>query len=96
MATVSISPVIKEGNSFRRLKSFTYSIDESAYRAVTQSAAVAAVGNSVLASGNWYRFYVEKSGVYKLSRGFLQSLGLSTSADPRNLKIYGGGGRMLP
>lgn len=96
MATISISPVIKEGNSFRRLKSFTYSIDESAYRPVTQSAAVAAVGNSVLASGNWYRFYVEKSGVYKLSRGFLQSLGLSTSADPRNLKIYGGGGRMLP
>src|SRR5690606_15413189 len=33
---------------------------------------------------------------YKISRGFLQSLGLNVDGDPRNIKIYGNGGRMLP
>ena len=54
------------------------------------------VTNSVLSSGTWHRFYVEKSGVYKLSKSFLQSLGVNISVDPRNIKIYGNGGRMLP
>jgi hypothetical protein len=53
--------------------------------------------NSVLASGDWYQFYVEKSGVYKISKGFLQQLGLDISkVDPKKIKIYGNGGRMLP
>lgn len=51
---------------------------------------------SVLAQGQWFRFYVEKSGVYKISKSFLQSLGMNTSVDPRSIKIYGNGGSMLP
>ena len=54
------------------------------------------VSNSVLASGDWYRFYIEKSGVYKISKSFLRQIGLNVNADPRNIKIYGNGGRMLP
>lgn len=95
-ATIALTPIIKEGNGYKKLKSFNYTIGASSGRALDQVSNVAAIGNSVLASGQWYRFYVEKSGVYKISRNFLQSLGMSTSADPRNLKIYGGGGRMLP
>nr|WP_278019624.1 hypothetical protein [Flavobacterium ginsengisoli] len=56
-----------------------------------------AISNSVLASGDWYRFYIQKSGVYKIDRSFLQSLGFDASkANPRRIKIYGNGGRMLP
>lgn len=51
---------------------------------------------SVLATGQWFRFYVEKSGVYKISKSFLQSLGFNTNVDPRTIKIYGNGGQMLP
>ena len=54
------------------------------------------LSNSVLASGEWYRFYVEKSGIYKITKSFLQQLGFDTNTDPRNIKIYGNGGRMLP
>src|SRR5690606_17039127 len=88
--------IIKEGNSFKRVKSFTYSINPSASRIAPLFNNVAAVSNSVLASGDWYRFYVEKSGVYKISKSFLQSLGMNTSVDPRKIKIYGNGGRMIP
>jgi len=94
-----LAPIIKEGNGYKRIKSFSYSSTSSTSRTnnstYTQKSAV--ISNSVLASGDWYRFYVEKSGVYKISRSFLQSLGFDPSkTDPRRIKIYGNGGRMLP
>lgn len=52
--------------------------------------------NSVLTSGDFYRFSVEKSGVYRLSKSFLESIGFNTNTDPRTIKIYGNGGRMIP
>lgn len=97
-AVIQLSPIIKSGSGYQRLKSFTYSFSNTQNRTsnyVTNN--VTAVSNSVLSSGDWYRFYVEKSGVYKVSRNFLQSLGMNLSGvDPRNIKIYGNGGRMLP
>ena len=93
------NPIIKEKGVYKKAVSISYSINitnvanrlsENNYRSAP------AITNSVLASGNWYRFYVEKSGVYKVSKSFLQSLGLNTNVDPRTIKIYGNGGRMLP
>ncbi|MFH6947102.1 type IX secretion system sortase PorU [Flavobacterium sp. FlaQc-51] len=94
-----LSPIIKEGNSFKRIKSFSYSTTASASNNSNTSSFQKSnsVYNSVLATGDWYRFYVEKSGVYKISKSFLQSLGFDPSkADPRRIKIYGNGGKMLP
>ncbi len=94
---IIISPIIKEGNSFKKLVSFNYTIAQNQNNksgfAVNN---VTAVENSVLNSGSWYRFYVQKSGVYKITKSFLQSLGLNTNVDPRKIKIFGNGGRMLP
>ncbi|MBS7252763.1 type IX secretion system sortase PorU [Flavobacterium branchiicola] len=96
---ISLSPIIKDGNDFKRIRSFSYSSNNTTSKNSnafsTQKSS--AVSNSVLVSGDWYRFYVEKSGVYKISRSFLQSLGFDPSkTDPRRIKIYGNGGRMLP
>ena len=93
---IIISPIIKEGNSFKKLVSFSYSIGQNALRMQQTVNNTTAVEDSVLDSGNWYRFYVEKSGVFKITKSFLQSLGLDTNGDPRKIKIYGNGGRMLP
>ncbi|WP_298541541.1 type IX secretion system sortase PorU [uncultured Aquimarina sp.] len=55
------------------------------------------LSHSVLATGNWYRFYIEKTGIYKLTPKFLSDLGLDiTTIDPATIKIYGNGGHMLP
>ncbi|MFB3389394.1 type IX secretion system sortase PorU [Flavobacterium sp. LAR06] len=96
---LSLSPLIKEGNSIKRIRSFSYNVNNSTSKnstaSVTQKSSV--IQNSILASGDWYRFYIEKSGVYKISKAFLQSLGFDASkADPKRIKIYGNGGRMLP
>jgi hypothetical protein len=96
---LSLSPILREGNSFKKLKSFSYSTTVSTSKNSTSSSYQKSnlVYNSVLASGDWYRFYVEKSGVYKISKSFLQSLGFDPSkVDPRRIKIYGNGGKMLP
>ena len=93
----SFSPYIKEANSIKRVKKIVYNFSETnGLRSLNQNQNVFAIQNSVLATGDWYRFYIEKSGVYKLSKSFLQSLGLNVNVDPRTIKIYGNGGRMLP
>ncbi|ESU27392.1 hypothetical protein FLJC2902T_20970 [Flavobacterium limnosediminis JC2902] len=92
---LSFSPIIKEGNVVKKVKSFSFSysfVTESGKGVTSRSPIV----NSVLASGDWYRFYIEKSGIYKLSKSFLQQLGFDTNVDPRRIKIYGNGGRMVP
>ncbi len=52
---------------------------------------------SILASGNWYKIAVADDGVYKLSFVFLRSLGIDVNnLNPKNIRLYGNGGVMLP
>ena len=53
--------------------------------------------NSVLDSGDWFRFKVTDDGLYRIDKSILEDLGLSLeSIDPRKIQIYGNGGSMLP
>jgi len=57
----------------------------------------AAIENSVLAVGDWYRFEAPDEGMYKIDGPFLNGLGIDiTSIDPRTIKIYNNGGHILP
>lgn len=91
----SFSPIFKENGIIKRVVSFEYEIVNS-NRNFISNRTTNTIENSVLASGDWYRFYVEKSGVYKITKSFLESLGFNTNVDPRNIRIYGNGGRMVP
>lgn len=97
MGQIILSPIIKENNIYKKLTSFEYLISSDISR--TSSAFtnnIVSIENSVLNTGEWFRFYVLKSGVYKISKGFLNSLGMNTNVDPRQIKIFGNGGRMVP
>lgn len=53
--------------------------------------------HSVLAAGTWYKISVSQDGVFKMDKNFLTTLGIDvTTIDPRNIKIFGNGGGMLP
>ena len=57
----------------------------------------AQVTSSVLASGNWYKFSVDTTGVFKIDKNLLQQIGISTNnLNPKKIHIYGSGGNMLP
>lgn len=96
LVQISLSPIIKTASGYQRLKSFDYSLTNTSTSEYS-TFGFTDLSNSVLANGDWYRFYVEKSGVYKISRSFLQQLGVQmNNLNPRSIKIYGNGGRMIP
>lgn len=81
-----------------RLISFTYNIsfEKSAPSAGTRGGDAYAE-HSVLSTGNWYKIAVKNDGVFKMDKSFLDALGINTAAiDPRNIRVYGNGGGMLP
>ncbi|MBT0607489.1 type IX secretion system sortase PorU [Aequorivita echinoideorum] len=89
---LTASPVVRTNGSLRKVISF--SVD---YRYGPQARnPVPPISNSVLASGKWYKFKVENTGIHRLDKSFLNSLGLNTdNINPRNIKVYGNGGKPL-
>ena len=92
---VQIHPIFYDNGVLTKVLRFT--ID---YRMETQrkkSTNNMSVSSSLLKSGSWYRFAVDTTGVHKLTKNFLNSLGVNTaSINPKNIKIYGHGGKSLP
>lgn len=92
---LTITPIINEKGIYKKIISFSanYKIGAEPLSRNTRSV----ITNSVLASGNWYRFKVEKTGIHKITKNFLESLGMNIATiDPRTLKIYSFGGKPLP
>ncbi len=53
--------------------------------------------SSVLATGNWYKIAVTNTGIHKISYQELQDMGIDVnSINPKNIRLYGNGGGMLP
>lgn len=56
-----------------------------------------AIPSSVLADGSLFRFAVTESGLFRVDRALLTSLGLNPDAvDPLSVRILGNGGQPLP
>ena len=92
---LEISPIFFENGVLKKIIRFTIS-----YRLNSQNrraSRTTSLSNSNLKSGDWYRFAVDTTGVHKLNKNFLNSLGINTSViNPKNIKIYGHGGKSLP
>ncbi|MFK8058552.1 MAG: type IX secretion system sortase PorU, partial [Polaribacter sp.] len=55
------------------------------------------VTTSVLADGDWFKFSVDTTGVFKIDKNLLQQIGVSTNnLNPKKIHIYGNGGQLLP
>lgn len=53
--------------------------------------------NSVLAKGNWYKMSINSTGIYKLTYDDLLKLGMDVGTiNPKNIRIYSNGCKMLP
>lgn len=53
--------------------------------------------SSVLHSGDWHRFAIQKDGVYKINYDLLRKTGISPGTiDPRKIRLFGNEGGMLP
>ncbi len=89
----SITPIIKNNGSYQKVLSFDINYKYGPQKRNDPPT----LTNSVLATGQWFKFKVEKTGVYKMDKTFLNNLGMNTDGiDPRSLKVYGNGGQSLP
>ncbi len=53
--------------------------------------------SSVLNEGRWFKIGVTQTGVYQLDAAFLRKMGVNPAEiNPKNLRLYGNGGGMLP
>jgi len=94
-AILQVSPLVKQGVNYKKIISFEvhYKLINNA---LSRSSSVTAT-NSVLVSGEWFKFSIDTTGIYKLDRSFLRNLGINTSnINPKNISIYGNGGQLLP
>ena len=94
-AYVEFSPIIKDNGVYKKVVSLSISYNTLQNNPLSNRN-TRQISNSVLSQGSWHRFYVDTTGVFKLSRSFLNNLGVNTNVDPRTIKIFGNGGRMLP
>ncbi len=101
-AFFQLSPIIKDANSgYKKVTGFTINYNIVAFSNKLSSSkasnSTSSITNSVLNSGEWYRFYVDTTGVFKLSKSFLKQLGVNVDkVNPRNIKLFGNGGDMIP
>ncbi len=84
-------------DQFEKLVSFTvnkeYIYDETYRDEPVQSY----VGESVLASGDWYKLCVDETGIYKLNYAGLEELGINPGEVKRgDISLFGNGAGMLP
>lgn len=97
---ISIIPLRKNSTTgdIELLKSFAISIDFAGARKSAKLKSNSAYApSSVLAKGAWYKIAVGTDGIYKIGYEELKAMGIDpASVNPKNLRIYGNGGGMLP
>lgn len=94
---VVISPLRNNNGVIERLVKYELKADKVFNSSFQSNKSLSFAGNSKLNSGSWYKIAVTKEGVFKITPRFMRSLGIDLSTiDPRNIKIYGYGGGMLP
>ncbi|WP_443632793.1 type IX secretion system sortase PorU [Candidatus Marifrigoribacter sp. Uisw_064] len=99
-SSITISPVVNIQGQYKKVVSFSFTYTKSATQftgGLNSGSNRIPISNSVLATGNWYKFQIDKTGIYRISKSFLSSLGMNTDGiNPRNIKIYSSGGKPLP
>lgn len=93
-ASVNVALFKNVKGKIQRLSSFEISTTN-----LPTNFSVQKVGTTVnpLATGTFYKIKVDKSGIFKITAQFLRDNGINPSnINPRNFRIYGNGGIMLP
>lgn len=99
IAGVSVMPLRlnPESGAIERLLRFRLEVGTDDAPFVMRQDEVNYTDNSVLATGNWYKFRTGQTGIHRISYNELQQMGVNvTSINPRNIRIYGNGGGILP
>ena len=97
IGSVTFMPFVKRNGQIMRVVSGEVSYAFAKAQSRQQQRSAIPITNSLLASGSFFKFYVENTGVHRIDRNFLESLGMDTDdISVSQLKVYGYGGSPLP
>lgn len=92
---VNVFPYKLINNQLHRVKNMVFELAEASvvgYQKDFVTSSVLEVGN-----GLWYKIAVNKDGIYKIDKNFLETCGISTNGlNPAHIHIYGNGEGLLP
>jgi hypothetical protein len=94
-AVVSAKPFFKVNNEVKKVTKLNFEIKDSEAPVLQKDF----VANSALrqGTGTWYKIAVEKDGIYKIDKAFLESCGISANGlNPNHIHIFGNGEGLLP
>ena len=96
---LEFNPIVKTSDGYKKVLSIKFNFPQSnkSASASLYSLPAPAISDSEMSSGDWYRFYIERTGVYKLDKNFLASLGINVNGvNPKNIRLFGNGGKSIP
>lgn len=98
---LSFIPLRKNAVTGKYEKLLSVDIEIRPSYTVSKSAPIAArkayKANSVLQNGSWFKIAVTADGIYKIPYALLKKMGVQVdSINPKNIRMYGNGGGMLP
>jgi hypothetical protein len=98
VAIITILPFRKNPSTgvIEKLVSFDVNISPLTFQQKKANVTRIYAANSILASGEWYKIGVVADGVQKIDYDFLKKAGIDLNMNPKNIRIYGNGGRMIP
>jgi hypothetical protein len=89
-----ISPLVYNDGVLKKIISFDLKYELAV---ATKNRNFLTYHDSPLASGDWYKFAIDTTGVFKLDKSFLKGLGVPiNSINPKNIQVFGNGGALLP
>ena len=96
--SIGANAMYKDNNgAVIQVQSFQVSYSLNSFAKTSRVARNNTVINSVLSSGTFYKIAIDKTGVFKIDAAFLKSIGINIATiNPRQIKVYGNGGAMLP
>jgi hypothetical protein len=94
---INFLPVFQDQDGLKKVDEYSLQINSLAESGMQVKNLRSYASNSILSSGSWYKIAVKEEGIYKITYDFLKNLGVDVTAiDPRNIRVYGNGGFMLP
>lgn len=86
--SIKTNPIFIHNGEIKLIKSIRVSVNY-VVKPVHQIKAATFASESVLKTGSWYQFAVDKSGVYKLDKTALETAGINTTElNPDHINIY--------
>jgi hypothetical protein len=96
-ANIKVEAIKVENNKIYKLTSFNIIQKNENISALNRGSNKYGSSENPLKSGTFYKIKVDKSGIFKITKQFLQQNGINVaSINPKNFRIYGNGGIMLP